>query len=803
MVYCETLNEKGIASPMRMQLILNTFVYRIMILVCVCLSPTVSSQNPPSAPSDTIASGEGTISGRVVGQDESGLPYANVKVVGHPYGEMTDLDGRFTIVVPTGQYRLEASMIGFRKGFETVVVDPGGMANVTLRLEEQMLSLSAITVTPGRFSMMGNDPVTQQTLTREDIESIPQIGEDVYRAVTRLPGISGNDFSAKFTVRGGEHEEVLVTLDGLEIFDPFHLKDVNGGALSIVDVKAIGGIDLMTGGFSSQYGGHLSGVFKISSIDPQPKPQTSVGISFMNARVMNEGQFNDGDGSWLVSARRGYLDLVLSLMNEEGVDPRYYDALGKVTFRLNDNHTLSTHVLRAGDDLTAREDEDWAQTKYDNSYAWQRLQSTFGARTTAETVWSFSRSTHRREGADLVDFRPNTPEEVVWHVVDERSFNVFGLKQDWQHDAGSHFLSWGFDAKWLDAEYDYFNRERFFFQNTPGVVESDYDTTRIETAPDGSEVGVYASDRFRLAPRVTAEVGLRYDRVSYTDDGDWSPRSSLVFSPTKRTAIRAGWGLYHQSQGIHEMDVAYGDQVFYRSERSEHRVVGVEHVFAQGTQLRVEGYQKKRSHVRPRWENQSKDVLFFPELEARRLFLQPESAASKGIEVYLKRDLGKKLSFWGSYAVAWAEESIEGRDVAKNADQRHTVYVDANYRPNAKWRINAAWSFRTGWPYSEEFFVRTTGPGGRQQIRQQYGELNAKRFPAYHRLDLRVNRVFDTGRGRFSVFLEVVNLYNRTNLRLIEADSWGIDDSGDVFVVSEFTEKWFPLLPSVGASWTF
>jgi len=757
----------------------------------------------------------GTIVGTVVGEDGAGLPYANVKVLrpeegdGLPYGEVTDLDGRFTISLPDGNYALDVSTVGYHvKRVDLLEVRSDETTSVRVVLEEKLLELSAITVTPGRFAIMQTDPTVKQTLTREDIESIPQIGEDVYRAVMRLPGISANDFSAKFTVRGGEHEEVLVSMDGLELFDPFHLKDINGGGLSIIDVKAIGGIDLMTGGFPTQFGEHLSGVFNISTIDPKPKRQTTVGISLMNARFLSEGQFGGGKGKWLLSARRGYLDIVLDLMNEEGVEPKYYDVFGKVEYQLNDRHTLSTHILGAGDDLFAEEDEDCAQTQYNNAYAWQRLNSTFGASLAAETVWSFSRITHQREGTDLsvravegangVRFE----DEIQWRVVDDRSFNVLGLRQDWHWDAGSHFLSWGFNAKHLSAEYDYFNRNRFFSVSGETVVTS-YDTTQVVADPSGTELGVFVSDRFRMAPKVAAEVGVRLDRVSYTDGTDFSPRASVVFNPSDRTAIRGSWGLYHQSQGIHEMDVQYGDRVFYGSERSEHRVIGFEHAFPKGLQLRVEGSQKKRSRVRPRWENLSKDVLFFPELEAKRLFLTPGSADSKGIEVYLKRDVGKKLSFWTSYAMAWAEEEIGNRTVPKNADQRHTIYIDANYRPNAKWRVNVAWQYRSGWPYSEEFFVRRTAPAGLSQIGTQYGPLNATRFPAYHRMDLRINRQFRTKRGQLSVFLEVVNLYNRENLRLIEADRAGVDGNGNLIVTETFTEKWFPLLPSIGASWTF
>ena len=66
-----------------------------------------------------------------------------------------------------------------------------------------------------------------------------------------------------------------------------------------------------------------------------------------------------------------------------------------------------------------------------------------------------------------------------------------------------------------------------------------------------------------------------------------------------------------------------------------------------------------------------------------------------------------------------------------------------------------------------------------------------------------MNRAFDLKRGEVSLFLEVVNLYNRDNIRLIEAGSLDVTNDGDLVVTSQHTQKWFPLLPSIGASWAF
>jgi hypothetical protein len=126
-------------------------------------------------------------------------------------------------------------------------------------------------------------------MTREDIESVPQLGEDVFRAVNRLPGLSSGDYNAHFSIRGGRHDETLILLDGLELYEPYHLKDFNEGAISIVDAETIEGVQLMTGGFPSQYGNKRSGI-DITSRILRPTERYNVRINFMNAAPWRAGR---------------------------------------------------------------------------------------------------------------------------------------------------------------------------------------------------------------------------------------------------------------------------------------------------------------------------------------------------------------------------------------------------------------------------------------------------------------------------------------------------------------------------------
>ncbi len=305
-------------------------------------------------------------------------------------------------------------------------------------------------------------------------------------------------------------------MDGLELYDPFHLKDISVGALSIVDVVAIEGIDLLTGGFPTEYGNRMSGVFNIKSVAPQQR-RTSVGVSLMNARFMSEGSFERGN--WLVSARRGYLYLVLQLMGEdENFSPIYYDVLGKVEYQLDDRHRLGFNVLQAHDNLEFIEDDDDENNiKYGNTYGWLSLKSAFSPELFARTVLAAGRITQRRDGTA---FTGDTRESLLDFTVDDRSdFNFFELKQDGNWEVSErHFLKAGADIKRLTADYDYLSEQNRFERVSQDSFRIDVDTTRVEKSPSGVEFDVYAADRFRLLPPLTVELGLRYDHTSHASD---------------------------------------------------------------------------------------------------------------------------------------------------------------------------------------------------------------------------------------------------------------------------------------------
>jgi hypothetical protein len=558
----------------------------------------------------------------------------------------------------------------------------------------------------------------------------------------------------------------------------------------------------------------MSGVFHMKSANPsRGQRRTSLGISFMNAKFMSQGSFQQNKGSWLVSARRGYLDLVLALMDEQDPPlPKYYDAFGKLKYQLGKKHTFSASIILSEDKLDFTEEQgDIFDTKYGNSYGWLTLNSMINPRLYIQTIAAFGRITHHRRGIGYFDDTGITQ----YTVDDQNQVNIASLKQDWNYELSEQwFWKWGVYYSYQTANYDYVNTIASQDWNNPGQSVSSGDTNFVYLNPEGERFGGYLSNRFQILPPLNVEFGVRYDRNVYTNEQYLSPRFNFVYAFGRQTFLRGGWGDFNQSQRMHEIKVAYGETDFYPAQKSKHWVVGMEHTHRNGLNLRLEAYQKKISHLRPDHRIFSNDVELFPEVQQDDLFtLTFNGASSKGLEFYLKYDEGGKVSFWSSYALAYAHENVknliyqgesntlEEPEIPNRYDQRHTLYLDFNYRPNRNWHLNISWQYHSGWPYTQRVIRSEQLPAGNTRYYLEYENLYGSRLPSYHRMDIQLNRHFYFSKNQITLFLALINLYNRDNIRNIKY-SIRRDPDGIPYLVEQ-KGYWFPLLPSLGVSWTW
>lgn len=710
----------------------------------------------------------------------------------------TGEDGRFQVQdVPSTLLVVRARRVGFAAGMDTVSAD--GPAEMELTLAAAASTLSTVVVTPGFYGVMEQQLAARQTLTREQLRAAPQLGEDLLRSVNRLPGVSASDFSAAFRVRSGANDELYMSLDGLELVEPFHLKDFDG-AFSIIDVGAVEGLDLTTGGFDARVGNRLTGVVTMRTLEPPPSTPrlTEIALTLSTVRATSSGSFAGERGGWLLSARRGFLEYALSAAGENNdLRPRYYDVLAKSSYRLGENTKLALHLLHAGDQLTYQDDVEKPrlESKYASTYAWATLDAKPREHLSVSTVASLGRLTWSRQGTRISTF--DGVQDL--RVKDDRSYRVGGLRQDWQWELRRWMVGFGGEARTQDAAYAYDRFERQL--HAEGGIAVPVETTlNARVAPDGVTAGAYATVRVQPVRVLTTEAGLRLDNQSYTHERQVSPRLAAALSLSSRITVRAAWGRYSQPQALYQLQVQDGVTAFDSAELAEHRVAGIEYQASRDVSVRVEAYERRLLKVRPRFLSVDNSIDVFPEIEPDRILLAPTGGHARGIELLVSRSPAHRFAWTASYAFAKAIDEVSGVSIPRTLDQRHTVTLDLTWRPSTAWRLSTAWLYHTGWPTTGFSFAADTLANGQVLVSRVYGPRNGDRLVPYHRLDFRASRDFNVRETRLSAFFDLFNAYDRRNPR--GYDTLVTVSNGQI-VYGRRVDALIPRSPSFGMSWNF
>ncbi|HEY6220683.1 MAG TPA: TonB-dependent receptor, partial [Gemmatimonadaceae bacterium] len=582
--------------------------------------------------------------------------------------------------------------------------------------------------------------------------------------------------------------------------EPFHLKDM-GDALSIVDLGSLGGAELMTGGPPAEYGDQLAGVFRLHSLAPRvDRARTSLGISLTNVRAMSQGGFAGGKGGWLVSGRRGYLDLAFKLASlNDSIYPRYNDLFGKVTYSLGRGE-LAIHTLHAADGLRYQDSRaPLLESRYFSNYAWGTVSQDFGRAGRSDGVLWFGALDWRR----TIDGSDSDQEFTGVHVSDLRGLHTMGVKDDWSIDVGDRaLLKLGFDLRHEAARYDYDRRlDRRVVINHAVVVQTDSLTTLLR--PNDDAAAVYLAQRIRPIEPLTVEGGLRYERATATNDAILAPRFNASWQPMAGTVVRASWGDYSQRESIFALQVQDGIQQLYPAERATQTVLGLEQTMGGEMTGRLELYSRRLSHFRPRYINASAEISVFPEMAYDRVLVTPSDGRSRGVELSLTRP-GESVDWTASFARSSATYVVSGVRLPRPSDQPNTFHLDwsAHSASNSS-RFTASAVWHTGWPYTpDRFQLDTVGTSPNQSlyVTRSSGNLNSLRLPAYQRVDARWTRFFDRANSRVAFFIDVYNLFNTTNVRDVAT---GVNFNRLNARYFNYNKELLPRIPSFGINWEF
>ena len=208
---------------------------------------------------------------------------------------------------------------------------------------------------------------------REVLNNIASIQHDLANDQTQLldseiliqlmPGVQkGSEGSSGFYVRGGGPDQNLIILDDAVVYSAFHLF----GFFSLFNGDALKSVELVKGGFPARYGGRLSSVLEMRMKDGnKEKLKGEAGIGLISSRLTLEGPVVKGKSSFLVSARRTYIDALIYpfLPADQKVGYYFYDLNAKYNHVINDKNRIYVSSYFGKDRFYFRPKTDYDQIK--------------------------------------------------------------------------------------------------------------------------------------------------------------------------------------------------------------------------------------------------------------------------------------------------------------------------------------------------------------------------------------------------------------------------------------------------------
>ena len=661
------------------------------------------------------------------------------------------------------------------------VLFSGLVSLFTVSAEEDAapVRMEEIVVTPGRFTIY-DGASARISLSKQEIEQFPLIDNDVMRAGHIFPGVVSSDYSARFSVRGGEKSDISVRLDGMELYNPYHLQDF-GGAVSLIGIDLIQNTDLLIGGFPAEYGEKMSGVFDITTRTPNTKQfSANFGVDLINATATLEGPLTE-NGGWLLSVRRGYIDLILMLMDiDENYNPQYADVYSKLTYQITSSDTLTFNGLYGWDKNRIRVDDvdNNLDSRYDNSTAWAKWRHTFGTAYWTD-LFVFAGTSRQDRMTGKADF-------------DDRDFQFLGTKAELTANLfEKHTFRSGATWRWLAAQYQYDVQERQAGINVYKSILADVDDR-------GNEFNAFLQDEWQLHPKLALNVGGRYVYQQYREQGiqryEIGPRVALAVKPMENLILRGAWGIYHQPIHLMGISVEDGIEKVGRAEQAVHYIIGAEYTLADNFLVSVEGYYNTFDNLVGRMREFGRQ---------NQIFVSPESGRARGVDVFMTHAVSNRLAWTLGYAFGVAEEVAGGTTIFRQHDRRHSFAVSSNYQFAPTWHLYLSWRFHTGEPRTPLDHKEIRLPDGGIACDRQFGDIHSARMPAYHSLDFRITKRSPYRRWELSWYFQILNLYNHTNVDQYAFSEVRDEGTNAITGCAIEEEPLFPIVPTLGITINF
>lgn len=708
-------------------------------------------------------------------------------------GAITNKFGFYSIPkIAPGNYILAAKSIGYTEFRRQITIATEGKNQFNIQLVSQDIKTTEITVQADKETG-GTKNISSIDISPTFISKMPSLGGevDVFRTLQLLPGVKqSSEVSSGLYVRGGSPDQNLTLLDGVIVYNPSHL----GGFLSTFNSDALKDIKLIKGAFPAEYGGRLSSVLDMTMKEGNKEKITgSGGISMISSRLTLEGPI-DNNSSFMISARRMYLDLLVMLGGaQDAPDYYFYDLNAKVNYKLGDNDRIYLSGYFGRDVFSNNENSNkndfginWGNST--GNLRWMHIISStlFSNFSLIYTDYHFNTSISDNENAKQFD-----SESLVNDVMFRGELQYFP-GEDHKIKSGLEVTFHRFKASALEDLFD----------------ESDFEIpqNKINTM----DIAFYTQDEWQITPDWETNIGARF---YYFQEGNYfniEPRILSSYKISENLSLKSAFAIANQYLHlVTRNDIFLPTDLWFPStstilpSQSWQAVLGTEYSMNNGEYvISLESYYKYMKNIH---EYKDSSVFSFGiPLESQFTSGQGEAY---GIELFINKRLGS-FTGWIGYTLAWTRRQFDelngGNWFSPRYDQRHDIQIVLNYEFSDSWELGASWVYATG-----QAFTMPTSTYQFQQpedydfsSKYTFSERNGVRMAPFHKLDLNFMRKFTWFGLPFQLSINIYNVYNRQNPFL-----WYIDNVWDD-KTSSYTKQLkqvtlFPIIPSLGLSFKF
>lgn len=802
------------------------------------------SQNPISS------SNKFTISGYVKDKsDGESAPGTTILIKEINKATSANLYGFYSLTVPSGNYTLVYTFLGYETFTQTIQLDKNISINVNLVASENQLGEVEIS-TDKPDQNVSSSQMGAVNLDMAEIKKLPAfMGEvDVLKTIQLLPGVkSAGDGNSGFYVRGGGPDQNLILLDEAPVYNASHLM----GFFSVFNGDAIKNVNLIKGGMPAQYGGRLSSVLDISMKEGNNQTfHATGGIGVIASRLTVEGPIKKDVSSFIISARRTYIDVLSKPFFKPGsafagTTYFFYDLNAKINYKFSDKDRLFFSSYFGRDVFKFNDvDADFKTTiPWGNATAclrWNHLFNTklFSNASVIFTNYDFA------FGAQQDNFEMTIKSGIKdWNF--KYDVNYFpnprhNVKIGFNYIFHT-FIPTSVSAKQGDTKFDLGDVIKLYSHDAAIYAGDDWEITEKLKVNYGLRFGYF--QQFGPFTRYTKDIfGKAADTIIYkkgqkvVDYNGLEPRVSLRYGFTKSFSVKASYT--HNYQYIHlatmssvslPTDVWMPCTEVIKPQISDQYALGVFKNFKDNNfETSIEIYYKEmKNQVDYKEGAQPSDNVFD----------NPDNAFTfgkgwaYGAEFFVKKRAGK-FTGWIGYTLSWTWRQFNdinyGIKYLAKYDRRHDASLVLTYDHNNKWNFGLIWVYGTG--------NRGTLPNGfflyEGSLSNDYGLRNSYQFPAYHRMDLNITYTPDrhqhlikkqtrlekryVKKGKDvskivlpkkwlkhfenSYTLSIFNVYNRYNPYFIYYHKEGDFMKGNLKVTAKQVAL-FPILPSI--TWNF